>query len=106
MSKGFVAEKVLTTIISSDQPPDFIVCIGDDRSDEDMFESILNTVSGPSISTTAEIFACTVGCKPSKAKYYLDDVSDVVKVLQGLANASCPKAQAPSQAQISFESTI
>ncbi|OWM76046.1 probable alpha,alpha-trehalose-phosphate synthase [UDP-forming] 9 [Punica granatum] len=106
VSKGFVAEKVLSTIINSNEPPDFVMCVGDDRSDEDMFESILSTVSCPSLRVMPEIFACTVGRKPSKAKYYLEDVGEVVKVLQGLANASCPKARTPSQAQISFESTI
>lgn len=87
MSKGLVAEKVLSVINEKGEPPDFITCIGDDRSDEDMFESITNTVSNPS----PEIFACTVGRKPSKAKYYLDDTVDVVKLLSGLANASDPK---------------
>ncbi|XP_076947311.1 putative alpha,alpha-trehalose-phosphate synthase [UDP-forming] 10 isoform X1 [Bidens hawaiensis] len=87
VSKGLVAEKVLSTMIENGEPPDFITCIGDDRSDEDMFESIVtNTVSNAS-----EIFACTVGRKPSKAKYYLDDTTEVVKLLSGLANTSHPK---------------
>lgn len=106
VSKGFVAEKVLSTMINSNEPPDFVMCIGDDRSDEDMFESILNSVSSPSLLIMPEIFACTVGRKPSKAKYYLDDVGDVVKVLQGLANASCPKARSLPEVQIMSESTV
>lgn len=91
-----MAEKVLSMIINSDEPPDFVMCIGDDRSDEDMFESILSTVSSPSLCTMPEIFACTVGRKPSKAKYYLDDVGDVVKVLKGLVNSSSFQTQSPS----------
>lgn len=59
---------------------DFVLCIGDDRSDEDMFEAIA-TDSG-------EVFACTVGQKPSMAKYYLDDTFQVIKLLQGLSAAS------------------
>ncbi|KAK4779970.1 hypothetical protein SAY87_016076 [Trapa incisa] len=106
VSKGYVTEKVLRTITNSNEPADFIMCIGDDRSDEDMFESILSAVSAPSTTCAIpEIFACTVGCKPSKAKYYLDDVGDVVKILRGLANASCPKVPSP-QAHIAFESTF
>ncbi|KAK2990853.1 hypothetical protein RJ640_016171 [Escallonia rubra] len=81
---------VLSTMVNSGKPPDFVMCIGDDRSDEDMFESILSTVSCPSLPAPA-IFACTVGRKPSKAKYYLDDTVDVVRLLRGLANASSPK---------------
>ena len=84
--------------------PDFVVCIGDDRSDEDMFESITTTLSA---QPSSEIFACTVGRKPSKAKYFLDEVSDVVKLLQGLANtSSSPKPRYPSHLRVSFESVV
>ncbi|KAK1554580.1 hypothetical protein Q3G72_014251 [Acer saccharum] len=91
VSKGLVAEKVLSRMVNDKMAPDFVMCVGDDRSDEDMFESISSTVSGPSLPAAPEIFACTVGRKPSKAKYYLDDVADVVKLLQGLSTASSSK---------------
>ncbi|KAK6116515.1 hypothetical protein DH2020_049753 [Rehmannia glutinosa] len=91
VTKGLVAEKVLSMMVNNGKAPDFVMCIGDDRSDEDMFESILSTVSSSSLSALPEIFACTVGQKPSKAKYYLDDTADVVRLLRGLANASNPK---------------
>lgn len=92
----------------SGKPPDFVMCIGDDRSDEDMFESILSILSSKSMPVAPDIFACTVGRKPSKAKYYLDDVADVVKMLQGLATASCskPKYLAQTQIPVAFESAI
>ncbi|CAM8879821.1 unnamed protein product [Rhodiola kirilowii] len=103
VSKGLAAEKVLAKLISSGEAPDFVMCIGDDRSDEDMFESILSTVSCPSLPAVPEIFACTVGQKPSRAKYYLDDTSDVVKLLQGLATASSPIPRQVAHSQVSFE---
>lgn len=93
-------------MVHSGNAPDFVMCIGDDRSDEDMFESILSTVSSPSLPAAPEIFACTVGQKPSKAKYYLDDNTEVVKLLQGLASASNPKPRNLSHIQVSFESTV
>lgn len=68
--------------------PDFVLCIGDDRSDEDMFEVITSSMTGPSIAPRAEVFACTVGRKPSKAKYYLDDTVEIVRLMQGLASVS------------------
>lgn len=68
--------------------PDFVLCIGDDRSDEDMFEVITGAVSGPSLSSTAEVFACTICRKPSKAKYYLDDTAEIVRMMEGLASVS------------------
>lgn len=101
-----VAEKVILAMVNGGRPPDFVMCIGDDRSDEDMFESILNTSSSPSLPAVPEIFACTVGQKPSKAKYYLDDASDVVKLLQGLGAASCPKPRYTSDIRVSFETVV
>lgn len=66
---------------------DFVMCIGDDRSDEDMFEGI-SSVTRDLVSPGAPIFACTVGQKPSKARYYLDDTAEVVTTLRALAQAS------------------
>jgi trehalose 6-phosphate synthase/phosphatase len=77
--------------------PDFVLCIGDDRSDEDMFEVIMSARSGPSLSPVAEVFACTVGRKPSKAKYYLEDTSEILRMLQGLASASEQVARSAPQ---------
>ncbi|KAK3440026.1 hypothetical protein EUGRSUZ_B00354 [Eucalyptus grandis] len=86
VTKGLVAEKVLSTLNEGGKLPDFVLCIGDDRSDEDMFESITTSVACS--SSAPEIFACTVGQKPSKARYYLDDTIDVLTLLQGMAAAS------------------
>lgn len=69
--------------------PDFVLCIGDDRSDEDMFEVITTSlVSNNCIASNAEVFACTVGNKPSKAKYYLDDTIEIARMMHGLASVS------------------
>ena len=81
-----IAEKLLSFMASKGIPPDFVLCCGDDRSDEDMFEKITSTA--PIMQPMAEVFACTVGRKPSKAKYYLDDTIEVIKMLEGLAQAS------------------
>ncbi|CAL0320788.1 unnamed protein product [Lupinus luteus] len=86
VSKGIVAERLLSTMQQKEVVPDFVLCIGDDRSDEDMFEVIAS--SRASLSPVADVFPCTVGQKPSKAKYYLDDTGDIWRMLQGLANAS------------------
>jgi len=68
--------------------PVFVLGIGDDKSDEDMFESILNKSYASTSSSSPEIFACTVGQKPSKASYYLDDSKEVMMLLAGLAAAA------------------
>ncbi|KHN06692.1 Alpha,alpha-trehalose-phosphate synthase [UDP-forming] 5 [Glycine soja] len=86
VSKGIVAERLLLTMQQKGVFPDFVLCIGDDRSDEDMFGVIMNAKA--TLSPVAEVFPCTVGQKPSKAKYYLEDTSEILRMLQGLANAS------------------
>ncbi|KAI7748976.1 hypothetical protein M8C21_033893 [Ambrosia artemisiifolia] len=89
VSKGLVVKRLLTTMHDRAMVPDFVLCIGDDRSDEDMFEVITSSVaSGELISPKAEVFACTVGNKPSKAKYYLDDTVEIGRLMQGLASVS------------------
>ncbi len=101
-----VVEELLAMMAVKGAPPDFVLCIGDDRSDEDMFESIATTIS---CSHIAEVFACTVGQKPSKAKYYLDDIMEVIKLLQGLAAASDPAAAAAApymHSSLSSEHTL
>ncbi|KAK8642036.1 hypothetical protein V6N13_011398 [Hibiscus sabdariffa] len=91
VSKGVVAGKVFTTMAERGKQADFVLCIGDDRSDEDMFEIISSAISSGVLSSNTSIFACTVGQKPSKAKYYLDDPAEVVNMLQSLAEASDPE---------------
>lgn len=100
VSKGVVVESLIASMQSKGKPLDFVLCIGDDRSDEDMFEKISSSVVNRGI---AEVFACTVGQKPSMAKYYLDDTVDVVKMLHGLEATS---SQVPSTGfRVSFETS-
>ncbi|KAM0026152.1 putative alpha,alpha-trehalose-phosphate synthase (UDP-forming), Trehalose-phosphatase [Helianthus debilis subsp. tardiflorus] len=102
VSKGVVVESLIASMHSKGKPLDFVLCIGDDRSDEDMFEKISSSVVNRGI---AEVFACTVGQKPSMAKYYLDDTVDVIKMLHGLESAS---TQVPKTAAmgVSFETSF
>ncbi|PIA33897.1 hypothetical protein AQUCO_03900035v1 [Aquilegia coerulea] len=90
VSKGLVAEKIFTSMAESGKQADFVLCIGDDRSDEDMFEIIGNALNRGILSSNTAVFACTVGQKPSKAKYYLDDTTEVITMLEALAEASDP----------------
>ncbi|CAA2945575.1 probable alpha,alpha-trehalose-phosphate synthase [UDP-forming] 11 [Olea europaea subsp. europaea] len=106
VSKGVVVENLITTMRNTGKPPDFVLCIGDDRSDEDMFESIASSVASHSLPDTAEVFACTVGQKPSMAKYYLDDTDEVIKMLQGLSAASARQLPKSPHNQVSIEDSI
>ncbi|KAI4294993.1 hypothetical protein MLD38_040721 [Melastoma candidum] len=89
ISKGVVVDSLVTAMKSRGKSPDFLLCIGDDRSDEEMFESIMGAFSNPLTMAPAatEVFTCTVGQKPSTAKYYLDGVGQVLKLLEVVAEA-------------------
>lgn len=96
VTKGLVAVRILSELQEKSIRADFVLCIGDDRSDEDMFEVINQAAAtGPVLSPVAEVFACTVGQKPSKAKYYLEDSSEILRMLQGLANFSDSSSSDP-----------
>ncbi|KAG0456404.1 hypothetical protein HPP92_024192 [Vanilla planifolia] len=90
VSKGIVAEKILSSMVDNNRRADFVLCIGDDRSDEDMFECINGMFSGDLVAANTSVFACTVGQKPSKARYYLDDTVEVTSMLAALADTSQP----------------
>ncbi|XP_030547278.1 probable alpha,alpha-trehalose-phosphate synthase [UDP-forming] 7 [Rhodamnia argentea] len=100
VSKGVVAEKILSLMAENRRQADFVLCIGDDRSDEDMFEIFGSAIASGILSPNASVFACTVGQKPSKAKYYLDDTSEVVLMLENLAEASdVPSSESEEEQQ-------
>lgn len=54
--------------------PDFILALGDDHTDEDIFKALPN-----------DAFTIKVGNNISEAKYYLNDFKEVRKLLWGLA---------------------
>ncbi|XP_060201246.1 probable alpha,alpha-trehalose-phosphate synthase [UDP-forming] 7 [Lycium barbarum] len=97
VSKGLVAEKIFTSLAERGKMADFVLCIGDDRSDEDMFEIIGDALSRNILSYDTKVFACTVGQKPSKAKYYLDDTSEVRFMLESLAEATITPASSSDE---------
>lgn len=93
VSKGIAVENIISTLRTQGKSPDFVLCIGDDRSDEMMFEAIATKVPSQSFPAIREVFACCVGQKPSKAKCFLDDTDEVIKLLQGLAAESSIQAK-------------
>ncbi|VAH79693.1 unnamed protein product [Triticum turgidum subsp. durum] len=91
VSKGVIAEKILISMKERGKHADFVLCIGDDRSDEDMFENIADIIKRGMVAPKTPLFACTVGQKPSKAKFYLDDTFEVATMLSALAEATDPE---------------
>ena len=47
VSKGGMVEAILTAAARTGAAPDFVLCIGDDRSDEDMFTAMEHVTFSP-----------------------------------------------------------
>ncbi|KAK4530041.1 hypothetical protein CCYA_CCYA03G0898 [Cyanidiococcus yangmingshanensis] len=88
--------------------PDWILCIGDDKSDERMFEACLEYTGerfvSPRVSPTVSrhvddskhvtLSTCTVGRKTSLAGAYVERVDDVLDCLERLANCTAEEISA------------
>ena len=68
---------------------DFVLCIGDDSSDELMFQA-LHSKFGQR-PTDVSLFTVTVGRKPSEASSYLGDHTEVVELLKMLSSIGAAK---------------
>jgi trehalose 6-phosphate synthase/phosphatase len=84
LNKGFVVKEVL----SRGEMPDFVLCVGDDISDEKMFKSVFsvaakNCAENPNEDTCVpnHAFTCTVGKKDSNASFYVEHAEDVADLL-------------------------
>mmetsp|Transcript_29625 Transcript_29625/g.29375 ORF Transcript_29625/g.29375 Transcript_29625/m.29375 type:complete len:208 (+) Transcript_29625:767-1390(+) len=87
-TKGTAVYKVLQDLKERRGPPDFILTIGDDIADEEMFKVVkaLKKEGSNLLAHKRELksFTCTVGRKPSTADFYVNDASEVVHILEQL----------------------
>ena len=105
ISKGLAVDKLIQTLINNGKAPDFLMCIGNDRFDEEMFESINNKASSSVFATAPEVLACSVGQKPSKAKYYVDDTAEVIRLLKNVSGISS-QPEVVSQGRVTFRDVL
>jgi trehalose 6-phosphate synthase/phosphatase len=106
VGKGKMVGHLLNKMRVDGNPADFVLCIGDDVADELMFEQLKKMVAHQELpkgeldslgvdgiavwpsnapSCLAEkVFTCTVGQKPSKADFFVDDYTDVIALLKSL----------------------
>ncbi|KAG1176233.1 hypothetical protein G6F70_003524 [Rhizopus microsporus] len=73
INKSSIANRIL-----QDTTPDFVLAIGDDRSDEDMF-TFLNK------QKNLKVITCTVGTRSTEARYYIPNVETVLSTLEQLS---------------------
>lgn len=83
VNKGKMVAKVLSDLA---ERPDFILCCGDDRTDEDMFSMLEQGVD----TRANSLFTATVGVKPSNAQYYLRSSSEVGALIEGIVEIALP----------------
>ena len=68
---------------------DFILCIGDDTSDEKMFDYLFKKKDEiKKYCKKVKIYGITVGKKPSKAKFYVEKPKNVQELITGFVRAS------------------
>jgi trehalose 6-phosphate synthase/phosphatase len=86
VSKGLFLQHVLATLKNLHRSATFVMAIGDDNSDEPMFEHIQQLSEEESID--CDTFGITVGKKPSAAGSYVNDSFEVLELLNTLARSS------------------
>ncbi|RVX74784.1 hypothetical protein B0A52_01061 [Exophiala mesophila] len=82
VNKGFIATRLINEYgYGGGEAPEFVLCLGDDQTDEDMFRALLKT-DLPKES----VFACTVGAssKRTLATWHLLEPSDVIASIAAL----------------------
>ncbi len=106
--KGHIVKKILQDSQARNKVVDFVLCMGDDISDEKMFtvrspgypdaslsskhhltrfhyfQSVINFAAS-SENENSYAFNVAVGKKPTNASFYVDDASDVREVLVALS---------------------
>lgn len=78
--KGIVADELLAS-----SNADFVLCIGDDYTDEDMFKALPETA-----------YTIKVGLKETNARYQVPSVDHVLRLLQALVQTPIASAAKPA----------
>ncbi|OMJ93279.1 hypothetical protein SteCoe_3739 [Stentor coeruleus] len=86
INKGYTIEYIMQKCSEAGVVFDFILVVGDDSSDEEMFKALkeLAVTKHTSLSISARCFSCTLGRKPTKADYYLNDSAEILQYLEAL----------------------
>jgi len=87
VNKGLSSELILNRErLIKGKYPDFVLCLGGTRKDEEMFSRLGKMLRDGKDHEKVHWFTCTVGKKPSNARYYVDKVCDVYEALNLLAD--------------------
>jgi trehalose 6-phosphate synthase/phosphatase len=89
VNKGYFVGYKIKEFIKNKKSLDFILCIGDDTSDEKMF-NYLDTKKEAILKycKKAKIYSVIVGKKPSKANFYVEKPKNVQEIINVFVKAS------------------
>ena len=89
VDKGYFVGYKIKEYIRKKNGFDFILCIGDDTSDEKMFDYLIQKKDKiKKYCKNVKIYGVTVGKKPSKAKFYVEKPKNVQEIITGFVRAS------------------
>ena len=87
--KGYFVGYKIKEYIKNRKALDFILCIGDDTSDEKMFNYLLKKKEDiRKYCKKVKFYGITVGKKPSKAQFYLEKPKNVQELITGFVRIS------------------
>ena len=89
VNKGYFVEYKIKEFIKNKKSLDFILCIGDDTSDEKMFHYLKTRKDViKKYCKKVKIYSVIVGKKPSKANYYVEKPKNVQEIINSFVKAS------------------
>ena len=95
VNKGYFISHIIQNEFLNSKYVDFVMAIGDDDSDEEMFKylSSMEFQFNQLKKKEKEIvtFGVTVGKKPSTAKYFLNEVNEIILYLDSLSHKDIKK---------------
>ena len=90
VNKAYFISHIIKCNLNKDIIPDFIMCLGDDTTDEKMFSYMKNkkNIIKDEYSKNLKVITCTVGKKPSSAHYYVNNTKEVKNILENFVKIS------------------
>ncbi len=89
INKGSFVSYIIKENLTNDHLPDFILCVGDDTTDEKMFHYLRNKEKDiRKYIKNVKINTVTVGKKPSDAMYYVNNSRGVQEMIGELVKSS------------------
>ena len=84
INKGFFISEILKQEYLSDEFPEFILVIGDQDGDEEMFNYLNYLKNNFEIKSKISIYSVTIGKRISNANYFLNEYNEILEYIENL----------------------